>query len=184
MRVRTAFDVTSAPSPPKSRRVDEPVDVAELVARAAVGDPDAAETLVARFRPAVYRYCRARLGGTPGADQSADDAAQEVCLAVLHALPRYRDEGRPFEAFVFGVAAHKVADAQRAAARSAQLHGELQDRQQNRYFSRSGRQMVRFSSFPIERVGGISMQNGKVRSPSFLKSMQKSGFSTDSSLTS
>ena len=108
--------------------MDEPVDVAELVARAAVGDPDAAETLVARFRPAVYRYCRARLGGTPGADQSADDAAQEVCLAVLHALPRYRDEGRPFEAFVFGVAAHKVADAQRAAARSAQLHGELQDR--------------------------------------------------------
>jgi RNA polymerase sigma-70 factor, ECF subfamily len=128
VRVRSAFDVTSAPPPPKSRRVDEPVDVAELVAHAAVGDPYAAETLVARFRPAVYRYCRARLGSTPGADQSADDAAQEVCLAVLHALPRYRDEGRPFEAFIFGVAAHKVADAQRAAARSAQLHGELQDR--------------------------------------------------------
>lgn len=40
-------------------------------------------------------------------------------LAVLHALPRYRDEGRPFEAFVFGIAAHKVADVQRAAFRHA-----------------------------------------------------------------
>jgi RNA polymerase sigma-70 factor (ECF subfamily) len=40
-------------------------------------------------------------------------------LAVLNALPRYRDEGRPFEAFVFGIAAHKVADLQRAAFRTA-----------------------------------------------------------------
>ena len=38
---------------------------------------------------------------------------------MLTALPRYRDEGRPFEAFVFGIAAHKVADAQRAAVRAA-----------------------------------------------------------------
>ena len=38
---------------------------------------------------------------------------------MLSALPRYRDEGRPFEAFVFGIAAHKVADAQRAAVRAA-----------------------------------------------------------------
>ncbi len=38
---------------------------------------------------------------------------------MLSALPRYRDEGRPFEAFVFGIAAHKVVDVQRAAARAA-----------------------------------------------------------------
>ncbi len=48
---------------------------------------------------------------------SADDIAQEVCLAVMTALPRYRDQGRPFLAFVYGIAAHKVADAHRAAAR-------------------------------------------------------------------
>jgi RNA polymerase sigma-70 factor (ECF subfamily) len=33
------------------------------------------------------------------------------------ALPRYRDRGRPFLAFVYGIAAHKVADAYRAAGR-------------------------------------------------------------------
>jgi RNA polymerase sigma-70 factor (ECF subfamily) len=94
-------------------------DLRDLVARAAAGDARAAEDLLAHVRPPVLRYCRARLGRVPGADHAADDAAQEVCLAVLSALPRYRDEGRPFEAFVFGIAAHKVVDVQRAAARAA-----------------------------------------------------------------
>ncbi|MEO7979756.1 MAG: RNA polymerase sigma factor ShbA, partial [Sporichthyaceae bacterium] len=75
----------------------------------------------------VHRYCRARLGRLPGSEQAADDVAQEVCLAVLSALPRYRDEGRPFEAFVFGIAAHKVADAQRAAGRAALPSDDLPD---------------------------------------------------------
>lgn len=38
-------------------------------------------------------------------------------MAVLSALPRYRDQGRPFMAFVYGIAAHKIADAHRAAGR-------------------------------------------------------------------
>ncbi len=38
-------------------------------------------------------------------------------MAVMTALPRYRDQGRPFMAFVYGIAAHKVADAHRGAAR-------------------------------------------------------------------
>ena len=49
---------------------------------------------------------------------SAEDVAQEVCLAAVMALPRYRDRGRPFLAFVYGIAAHKVADAYRAAGRN------------------------------------------------------------------
>ena len=90
-----------------------------LAARAVEGDTAARDALLAHVRIVVHRYCRARLGRLPGSEQAADDVAQEVCLAVLSALPRYRDEGRPFEAFVFGIAAHKVADAQRAAVRAA-----------------------------------------------------------------
>jgi len=90
---------------------------AELVARAARGDADARSALVARIHPGVTRYCRARLGRISGGYDAADDVAQEVCLAVLSSLPRYRDQGRPFSAFVFGIAAHKVVDAQRAALR-------------------------------------------------------------------
>jgi RNA polymerase sigma-70 factor, ECF subfamily len=70
------------------------------------------------IRPIVVRYCRARIGTTERSGLSADDIAQEVCLAAITALPRYRDQGRPFLAFVYGIAAHKVADAHRAAARN------------------------------------------------------------------
>jgi RNA polymerase sigma-70 factor (ECF subfamily) len=37
---------------------------------------------------------------------------------VLTALPSYRDQGKSFLAFVYGIAAHKVADAHRAAGRN------------------------------------------------------------------
>jgi RNA polymerase sigma-70 factor (ECF subfamily) len=89
-----------------------------LAARAADDEPRAIEQLLARIRPMVVRYCRARLGRVGGGSYTtADDVAQEVCLAVLSALPRYRDLGRPFSAFVFGIAAHKVTDAHRGAGR-------------------------------------------------------------------
>ena len=39
-------------------------------------------------------------------------------MAAITALPRYKDQGRPFLAFVYGIAAHKVADAHRAVARN------------------------------------------------------------------
>jgi RNA polymerase sigma-70 factor (ECF subfamily) len=52
------------------------------------------------------------------ASVSADDVAQEVCLAVLTALPGYRVQGRPFLVFVYGIASHKVIDAHRAATRN------------------------------------------------------------------
>jgi RNA polymerase sigma-70 factor (ECF subfamily) len=91
----------------------------ELVDRALRADPDATAALLAQLRPGLVRYCRARLGRVGGAYTTADDVAQEVCLALLRAMPRYRDQGRPFTAFVYGIAAHKVADAQRAAVRDA-----------------------------------------------------------------
>jgi RNA polymerase sigma-70 factor (ECF subfamily) len=75
----------------------------------------------------VMRYCRARLGRITGQYYVADDVAQEVCLAVLAALPRYRDMGRPFASFVFGIASHKVADAVRTASRLAVPFEDLPD---------------------------------------------------------
>jgi RNA polymerase sigma-70 factor, ECF subfamily len=58
---------------------------------------------------------------------AADDVAQEVCIAVLSALPRYQDMGRPFVSFVFGIASHKVADAMRSAARQALPTADVPD---------------------------------------------------------
>ncbi|MFM1724820.1 MULTISPECIES: sigma-70 family RNA polymerase sigma factor [Rhodococcus] len=88
------------------------------VAAAAQGDRSALAQVLASIRPLVVRYCRARVGAAERGQLSADDVAQEVCLAVMTALPRYQDQGRPFMAFVYGIAAHKVADAHRNAARN------------------------------------------------------------------
>ncbi|MGH3436664.1 MAG: RNA polymerase sigma factor ShbA [Sciscionella sp.] len=94
-------------------------DDVDVIVKAAVGgDHAAVDHLLASIRPVVVRYCRARLGSSVRSFASADDVAQEVCLAVLRALPGYRDQGRPFMAFVYGIATHKVADAHRLASRN------------------------------------------------------------------
>src|SRR5690606_3541674 len=102
-------------------------DLRELTSLAVQGDRRAIESLLGRLRPMVVRYCRARLGRVSGQYHIADDVAQEVCIAVLAALPRYRDMGRPFASFVFGIASHKVADALRSSVRSAVPTQDLPD---------------------------------------------------------
>jgi RNA polymerase sigma-70 factor (ECF subfamily) len=89
-----------------------------VVAEAVAGNRDALREVLETIRPIVVRYCRARIGATERSGLSADDVAQEVCLAAITALPRYKDQGRPFLAFVYGIAAHKIADAHRAASRN------------------------------------------------------------------
>jgi RNA polymerase sigma-70 factor, ECF subfamily len=89
-----------------------------LVSAAVNGNAAAIDEVLRWIRPLVLRYCRTRVGGQERTFTSADDVAQEVCIAVLTALPSYRDQGRPFLAFVYGIAAHKVADAHRSAARN------------------------------------------------------------------
>ena len=90
----------------------------ELVTAAMAGDRNAVGRVLTIIRPLVVRYCRARLGAPDRSSASADDVAQEVCLAVLTALPGYGVQGKPFLAFVYGIAAHKVIDAHRASARN------------------------------------------------------------------
>jgi RNA polymerase sigma-70 factor (ECF subfamily) len=99
----------------------------DLTSLAVRGQPAAIESLLEQIRPMVVRYCRARLSRITGHYHVADDVAQEVCIAVLSALPRYQDMGRPFASFVFGIASHKVADAMRNAARLAIPTEDLPD---------------------------------------------------------
>ena len=89
----------------------------ELVAAAVRGDGRAREELLALISPLVLRYCRARLGRRETALGSADDVAQDACMAVVSALQTYRPKGLSFRGFVYGIAAHKVTDAFRASGR-------------------------------------------------------------------
>lgn len=88
----------------------------DLARRARRGSPEAAAELLARIRPGVLRYCWAHLGSLGRGDQTPDDVAQDICLAVFEALPRYEERGLPFTAFVYRIAAFKVADAHRTAS--------------------------------------------------------------------
>ncbi|GAU67507.1 putative RNA polymerase ECF-type sigma factor [Streptomyces sp. NBRC 110611] len=109
---------SAAPRHHGAMRDDGRQEIGDLVARAVEGDQQATHDLLAHVHPLALRYCRTRLSRLPGdARHFVEDLAQEVCVAVLCALPRYRDTGKPFEAFVFAIAAHKVADLQRAAMR-------------------------------------------------------------------
>lgn len=97
----------------------EPGVVLELLVAAALeGGSRARADLLAALRPMVLQYCRARLGRHETGLFSAEDVAQDVCVAVVRSLATYQLSGRSFRAFVYGIAQHKVADAFRAIARN------------------------------------------------------------------
>jgi RNA polymerase sigma-70 factor (ECF subfamily) len=96
------------------------------LAALAVRDTDARDVLLTRVRDMALRYARVRLGRF-GAEDTAQDVAQEVCMAVVTALPTYEERGVPFEAFVYTITSRKLADAQRAAMRGPAPVADLPD---------------------------------------------------------
>ena len=122
------------------------------VAEAVAGSRDALRELLETIRPIVVRYIRARLGTAERVGLSADDVAQEVCLAAIQALPRYQDQGRPFLAFVYGIAAHKVADAHRAAGRN---RSEPTDQVPERYSLESGPEQMALQADAASRMNKL-----------------------------
>ena len=60
------------------------------------------ERVLAIISPLIVRYCRARLGSGRPVVRLGGRRSQEVCLAVVTSLAKYRVQGRPFLAFVYG----------------------------------------------------------------------------------
>lgn len=111
----------------RAAEVDDARELSRLALDAQEGERGAVDQLMERVRLISHRYCRARLATYAGGLHAADDVAQEACIAVLKALPRYRDRGRPFEAFVYGITARKVADVQRSIVRGDRPTDDLPD---------------------------------------------------------
>jgi RNA polymerase sigma-70 factor, ECF subfamily len=118
-----------------------------------VGDEDRiSEAVLRNLRPAILRYCRARL---PGSHHAADDVVQEVCLALVAARPGWHDDAeRPVAAYAFGIASHKVADALRGAARTAVPVPDLPDMPD----SRPGPEEIVIAKCEDERVRRVLAQ--------------------------
>lgn len=109
--------------------VDTDAAIAAAVPGAVEGDPKQLQKLINLIHPQVVRYCRARVGSNKY--PTADDVAQEVCLAVARAMPKFDEKGVPFMAFVFRIAANKIVDARRMHSRDlAQPTDEMPDEEE------------------------------------------------------
>lgn len=109
--------------------LDTDAAIAAAVPGAVEGDPKRLQKLINLIHPQVVRYCRARVGSNKY--PTADDVAQEVCLAVARAMPKFDEKGVPFMAFVFRIAANKIVDARRMHSRDlAQPTDEMPDEEE------------------------------------------------------
>lgn len=78
--------------------------VSRLVERAKAGDRDAFGDLYRLYHAPIFRVARVHVGDW------AEDAVAETFLRAWNALPRYRDTGAPFVAWLYGIARHVVLD--------------------------------------------------------------------------
>jgi RNA polymerase sigma-70 factor (ECF subfamily) len=76
-----------------------------VVAAARAGDQEAWGELFDAHYPALYRFFRSRVPST----EQAEDLASDVFLDAFRAIDSFRWQGRPFEAWLFGIARNKLA---------------------------------------------------------------------------
>jgi RNA polymerase sigma-70 factor (ECF subfamily) len=91
----------------------------QALVRAAQADVAQFNTLYHLYVERVHRYMLAR---THNAEDAAD-LTQQVFLQALDGLPRYRDRGVPFTAWLFRIACNVVTDAKRRPDRATTWDG-------------------------------------------------------------
>jgi RNA polymerase sigma-70 factor (ECF subfamily) len=94
----------------------------QLVVRAQRGDREAVAALYRLHVDAIARYIAYRVPD----DAAVEDLTAEVFLRMVEGLPTYRSTGAPFEAWLYRIAAARVADYFRHQARSPE--GELDEK--------------------------------------------------------
>lgn len=100
---------------------DKPDITRQVIRRAQRGDPAAMSMLYQAYAAMIYRYVVYRVGS----EQDAEDLTSEVFVRMVKDLPRYQDTGAPFEAWLYRIAAARLADFFRRQHRRA--HIELTD---------------------------------------------------------
>lgn len=88
--------VERLPAPPQAV---EDLDTARLVTRLQAGEADAFDEIYERYVARVYGYMRVALRD----EHEAEDAAHEVFVTVLQALPNYELRGIPFRMWLFRI---------------------------------------------------------------------------------
>jgi RNA polymerase sigma-70 factor (ECF subfamily) len=89
------------------------VDVRQLIRRAQAGDREAVATLYRAYVQSIYRYVIARVESA----QDAEDITAEVFVGMVKSLRTYEITDAPFAAWLYRLAASRIADFYRAQQR-------------------------------------------------------------------
>jgi RNA polymerase sigma-70 factor (ECF subfamily) len=103
----------------RAHRGSDVPDDAALVDAYRRGDDEALRTLVERHQSATYRLCLALLGSP----EDAEDATQEVWIAVLRSLPGFRGESR-FSTWLYRLTLNTCLKRRRRRLRQALVSEE------------------------------------------------------------
>lgn len=123
--------VAGSPSLPIFKRTSQPYEAAaaspatdggapdlaaemRLVSAARSGDASAVEALYKTHYATIYRYVLYRVGSAT----AAEDVSSQVFLGMVRNLPRYKHKGKPFLAWLYGIAQKQVAMYSRDRARA------------------------------------------------------------------
>ena len=94
---------------PAAVRAEASID--ELARAAREGDAEAFGRLYDELVAPIYRYVAVRVRRR----EDAEDITHQIFERIVVALPRYRDNGRPFSAWAFRIARNAVIDHVRRA---------------------------------------------------------------------
>jgi RNA polymerase sigma-70 factor (ECF subfamily) len=78
----------------------------DLIERAQQGDDEAVAGLYRRYVRSITRYVAYRISD----EAAVEDLTAEVFLRMVEGLPNYRVTGVPFEAWLYRIAAARIAD--------------------------------------------------------------------------
>ena len=92
---------------------DDNTRIRQLIKRAKRGDSEAVSTIYQLHVDMIYRYVAYRVGS----EVDAEDLTAEVFVKMVEGLPRYKDTGAPFEAWLYRIASARVADFYRYRGR-------------------------------------------------------------------
>lgn len=81
-------------------------DERQLIAQARQGDKAAVSALYEAYARPIYRYISYRVAS----DLVAEDLTSEVFVRMVQGLPGYEDSGAPFGAWLYRIAATRIAD--------------------------------------------------------------------------
>lgn len=92
------------------------LDIPDLIVSAQKGNSEAVATLYQTFAQPIYRYILYRVPTVA----DAEDLTAEVFVKMVEGLPGYQITGAPFEAWLYRIAAARVADFFRRTMRRPQ----------------------------------------------------------------